>query len=52
MERLSEFELEVLERLPVEPNGLSLAELQARLTGMRSRLTEASLLAAEAESAK
>jgi len=32
--------------------GLSLAELQARLTGMRSRLTEASLLAAEAESAK
>ena len=35
MERLSEFELEVLENLPVEPIGLSLAELADGLLGDR-----------------
>ena len=36
MERLSEFELEVLENLPVEPTGLSLAELADGLLDDRS----------------
>ncbi len=36
MERLSEFELEVLENLPVEPIGLSLAELADGMVGGRS----------------
>lgn len=36
MERLTEFELEVLENLPVEPVGLSLAELADGLVGGRS----------------
>ena len=36
MERLNEFELEVLENLPVEPTGLSLAELADGLLDDRS----------------
>jgi len=36
MERLNEFELEVLENLPVEPIGLSLTELADGLLGDRS----------------
>ncbi len=36
MERLNEFELEVLEVLPVEPTGLSLAELADGLLDDRS----------------
>ena len=36
MERLNEFELEVLEVLPVEPTGLSLAELADGLLDNRS----------------
>jgi len=36
MERLNEFELEVLENLPVEPIGLSLAELADGLLDDRS----------------
>ena len=36
MKRLNEFELEVLENLPVEPVGLSLAELADGLLGNRS----------------
>ena len=35
MERLNAFELEVLENLPVEPIGLSLAELADGLVGSR-----------------
>ncbi len=35
MERLSKFELEVLENLPVEPIGLSLAEFADGLLGNR-----------------
>ena len=36
MERLNEFELEVLENLPVEPTGLSLTELADGLLDNRS----------------
>ena len=36
MERLNEFEMEVLENLPVEPTGLSLAELADGLLNDRS----------------
>ncbi len=36
MERLNEFEMEVLENLPVEPTGLSLAELADGLLDDRS----------------
>ena len=36
MDRLSEFELEVLENLPFEPTGLSLAELADGLLDNRS----------------
>lgn len=36
MERLNEFELEVLENLPVEPIGLSMAELADGLLDNRS----------------
>ena len=40
MERLSEFELEVLENLPVEPIGLSLAELADGLLDDRSPMAK------------
>ena len=46
MERLNEFELEVLEILPVEPIGLSLAELADGLEGNRSPAAKGKLKAA------
>jgi len=46
MERLNEFELEVLANLPVEPIGLSLAELADGLVGNRSPAAKGKVKAA------
>jgi hypothetical protein len=40
MENLSEFDLEVLENLPVEPTGMSLAELADGLLDDRSPMAK------------